>query len=482
MLEIETEHAGSDQTIVQASSDGTWSLRYGKRNRLQRLMEFPAGVTAPAKVRIYSRAGHFVLQWWDPAAKKTLCDRVDGDLIDAMARARDIDGRLVALRASGHVGRKLTHVELVDQFRADLARRADAGELAPATVTRYGSALDHYVSFATGIDAVAKYRLASRADRTFALQFASYLNGLMISPNGHANSERRMMMGQDYVLDVVRAMFEWAADVQRGHLLPSGFCNPFLRSGVVRRRAADDIFGEPDITIDMAGEFLAACDDYQLRLFAPLVMWGLRASEPCLMFHEKLRDGWMHVDCVEDLGYLTKGRRNKRLPVIEPLDQLLSDSTGENSSGLIYLRRDVIAGKQVPLLGESLNGLTREYQRRCESSKTKTSAARAALSDNVIRDAGGLTYDLIQGEFKVLAYRLNWPAAATLKDFRHLFNVSMENGGVSERERRYLMGQAQGRAAIVNYTHLNKLAEHYRRAIDAEMSPLVEIIDSKIRR
>ena len=50
----------------------------------------------------------------------------------------------------------------------------------------------------------------------------------------------------------------------------------------------------------------------------------------------------------------------------------------------------------------------------------------------------------------------------------------MENGGLSERERRYLMGQSQGRAAIVHYTHLNKLAEHYRNAVAAEMGPVVE--------
>jgi hypothetical protein len=42
-------------------------------------------------VRIYARQDHHVLQFWDPAAKKTLYDRVHGDLIDAIARARDLD-------------------------------------------------------------------------------------------------------------------------------------------------------------------------------------------------------------------------------------------------------------------------------------------------------------------------------------------------------------------------------------------------------
>lgn len=481
MTNLELEHTFEAEPASLATAGETWACRYGQRHRLERMTTFPKGIHAPVQVRIYSRAAHYVLQWWDPAAKKTLYDRVDGDLIDAIARAREIDSRLVNYRSSGHVDRKLGHADLVDQFRADLARRADAGELAPATVSRYGSALDHYMNFVTRTDATATCRYVGHADRNFALRFASFLSGLMISSNGHSNAIHRLMKGQDYVLDVVRAMFEWAADPQRGHLLPSGFSNPFRKTIIARRNVADDIMGEPDITIAMAQAFLMACDDYQLKLFAPMLLWGLRASEPIFMFHEKIRDGWMHLDCVEDLGYLTKGHRNKRLPFIESVAQLLLGTAGEQQSGLVHMRRGVAKGRKVPLLGASLDDLILEYQRRCQRSGAGTSVARAAIRDSIVRDAGGLTYDLIHGEFTSVARHLNWPATATLKDFRHLFNVSMENGGVTERERRYLMGQAQGRAAIVNYTHLNKLAEHYHRAIDFEMSPLIEIIKAKLK-
>ena len=32
---------------------------------------FPRRCSGPRKVRVYQRDGHFVLQWWDPAAKQS---------------------------------------------------------------------------------------------------------------------------------------------------------------------------------------------------------------------------------------------------------------------------------------------------------------------------------------------------------------------------------------------------------------------------
>ena len=74
-------------------------------------------------------------------------------------------------------------------------------------------------------------------------------------------------------------MYEWAADPQRGKLIPEGFCNPFVRRGRITSAVATVPLGEPDITIDMAVDFLTACDPYQLRLFGPLALYGMRASD-----------------------------------------------------------------------------------------------------------------------------------------------------------------------------------------------------------
>ena len=76
----------------------------------------------------------------------------------------------------------------------------------------------------------------------------------------------------------------------------------------------------------------------------------------------------------------------------------------------------------------------------------------------------------------MLAKQLAWPLGATLKDFRHLFATNLENAGVPESYRRFLMGHAPGRAAIVTYTHLNKVRDHYMRAVTNEFAPIVEAI------
>jgi hypothetical protein len=121
------------------------------------------------------------------------------------------------------------------------------------------------------------------------------------------------MQHQDYVLDVVRAMYAWAADPERGQLIPEGFRNPFLRRG---HKQSSLKIGEPDISAAMAAEFLGACDEYQLRLFSPMALYGLRAAKPCFPFHEHLDNNWLKVPCLPELAYDTEGHREKRLPVI----------------------------------------------------------------------------------------------------------------------------------------------------------------------
>lgn len=98
-----------------------------------------------------------------------------------------------------------------------------------------------------------------------------------------------------------------------------------------------------------------------------------------------------------------------------------------------------------------------------------------------MKDAGQLSYDHAEQEFQQLARRLRWPAAATLKDFRHLFATCLQNTGMPEFYRRYLMGHAFGNAPIITYTHLteDKVREHYQRALATELAPLVDAIQRR---
>ena len=456
----------------------SWSARYGEQHRLRRIGTLPAGIAAPKRVRIYARAEHYILQWWDPAAKRNLSDRVNGDLVAAISRAREIEERLQNFRSAGIGRRKLRHQELVDAFTADLRQRSDAMEIDARTVARYRSASAHYLAFTEQREIEAAFPSATMANREFALKFSAFLSERRISPNGHSHTAQRKMTSTRYVEDVARAMLAWASDPERGNLLPSDFRNPFLGNRRRTMLGTHDLFGEPDVTVEMASELLSACDRFQLPLFALFACYGLRAAEPCFLFREFLGDGWLRVPCLPEINYVPKGRRDKRLPIVEPLGRLLNAT--ESTQGLVFLRRSVCDGSvRASLRGATLLDLKEEFELRCRKQSCASSADRLRIRETVLRDAGGLYYDDIEHEFQRLKKQLKWPVAATLKDFRHLFSTLMQNAGLPEFYRRYLMGHSPGRAAIVIYTHLNELREHYEAAAEKKLGTILSAIQSR---
>jgi hypothetical protein len=134
--------------------------------------------------------------------------------------------------------------------------------------------------------------------------------------------------------------------------MPPGFHNPFAERRRTTDQGAPDLFGEPDITIGMATEFLKACDNWQLPLFSLYIFYGLRASEPCWLFQESLEENWLKVACDPQLGYTTKGRRDKRLPLIPPVVQMLEIHRQQNHVGLLFQRRSVSTGVDHPTVAD----------------------------------------------------------------------------------------------------------------------------------
>ncbi len=153
-----------------------WRETYSERHRPIRVTELPVGIEPPKKVRIYKRAGHHVLQWWDRVQKKTLSLRIDGDLVEAIVRAREIDTRLVHYQTSGQPACRLSHEQLVGAYFDDLTKRADAGEIDTRTVERYRASLHcHYLPFVVQPDIARRYRHTTNIDRDFQLEFARFL-------------------------------------------------------------------------------------------------------------------------------------------------------------------------------------------------------------------------------------------------------------------------------------------------------------------
>jgi hypothetical protein len=433
------------------------------------LHAFPAGLTPPRKVRVYRRREHFLLQWWEPAAKKNLTERVDGDLLAALSRARQLDERLQCARTTGKVGTRVSHEALAEQFLRDLERRADAQELSPVTPRRYRSALAGYLQFCAQPGTARSFPYPVNVNREFRLAFVQYLAGRdeLAPPAGM----RRGRGDARYVLDVARAMYRWGADPDLGRLLPEDFRNPFLRSQMGLAWPSRDPLAPPDITSAMAGAFLRSCDLPQLRLFVPIVLFGLRASEPCFLFHEHVVGEWLLAPNLPELAYQTKGKREKRFPLLPELAPFWRLLHLESQTGLLYSR-----GTGACEAPHTLGGLAALFAARVRRAGSPGAAARRALRDEVLRGAGGIDYDFIEGEFGKIARGLGWPPQATLKDFRHHFCTMLTNAGVPEVYRRYLLGHALGRDAILNYTHLDELQRHYRRAVTTEWASLFEVI------
>jgi hypothetical protein len=226
------------------------------------------------RVRIYARRGRFLLQWWDPGGGKTSNERVDGDLFDAISRARQVEARLDDLKTSGPTKRRLSHEELIDRYVSDLHKRADGAQMSVATVARYESALRHYRHFIGETGRTKAFPYASNANRELRLKLAAYLEELPALAGCHG---ARPASGRSarFVMAAVRSMYAWATDPDGANLLPAEFRNPFGGTEASHRKAAVDTFRPPDISTAMAVDLVTDCDAFQLPLFASLALFGL---------------------------------------------------------------------------------------------------------------------------------------------------------------------------------------------------------------
>jgi hypothetical protein len=252
-----------------------------------------------------------------------------------ITKAREIDEQLLNFRRTYAGNPKLNHNQLIDLYKTYLEKRADMGEIAPATVMRYKNAIVHFEHFVKQPHILSRFDRVYKVDSNFAMDFRAYLKNLWITPNGHSKGMKKRLTSVPYVMDVVRGLFVWAMNDRSGHLLPEGFINPFAGKYRDTEVVSEDLLGDPDITLNMAVDFLRECDVWQLPLFCMYIFYGLRVSEPCWLFTDSISDGWIRIECDKSIGYVTKGRRGKRLPLVAPVKRALELASCLSNNGLM---------------------------------------------------------------------------------------------------------------------------------------------------
>ena len=459
-----------------------WLERYAAKHRLRRVRDTPAGIRLPRRVRLYARGDHFLLQWWDKREKRTLNERVEGDLVAAISRT----GRLTS-------GWRISSPPAESRGSAIMPRwwrgswRTFGGAPTPARLTSRPCAGIRPPCGGTSCRLSSSPASAS-ATVTWApwignstLALRRHLNHVQVSPNGHPHAKPRPLKRPAFILDVLRAMLEWAADPERGDLLSEGFRNPFARRLRKSRQVANDLLKEPDITAAMAAELMKACDRFQLAIFAPLALFGLRPGEIGWLFREYVKDDWIDVPCNLDLDYVTKGRREKGFPLSEALCSLWRCE--RSKTGLLYLNRQ--SRKAANARRRSPASPWRTWWTSIAAVAAQggpmNAERRRKIRNALMKEAGQLNYDHVEAEFRKLSQRLAWPAHATLKDLRHLFSTCLENAGVPQFYRCYLKGQSFGRSPIVTYTHIteDQVRKHYAAALQGELAAVVDAIQNR---
>ena len=279
------------QTELTQDNASKWAKVYGKKHRLTWIRDFPAGIIPPRRVRIYRafralrpavvgqgrkaepHANGWTATWWPPSP----------------GPARSTSDWSISGRPAVGV-RKTQHILLVERFRADLHHRADAGEIDPRTVQRYGAALKHYQGFVEQPSDPAPVP----AHQLRGPEVRLGVDGL--PPHGAGPSQRTCPWPVAPDAAAGLRPRRRAGDVligrrtpQRGKLIPEGFHNPFLRHGRQWPTAAATVqSASPTSRSTWPSSSSMPAMPTNCVSLAPLRSTGFGPAEPCLLFHEHL--------------------------------------------------------------------------------------------------------------------------------------------------------------------------------------------------
>jgi len=355
------------------------------------------------------------------------------------------------------------------------------------TIRRYRAATEHLLTF---VSTVTPIRHASQFRVTHAEEFTGYLRALKVSPNGHANSERRPLLdkGIKFILETCRALFTYAG--KRRHLSPYAG-NPFSEMGLARI-PIENQRTKALLTAEQELEFLSACDAWQLPIFLTLMLTGMRPGELAhLMFTDfDSSSQTLKIHNRPKLGWQVKTRNEREIPLAPELCGVLCRMNA-SSSGTLFFRRKFSTGITPPLAGLSEPALLSELNLRISQQETHgdTSAARIrhlTACQTIWRDCGIVEPDRIRMEFMRVTKKIGCPQFTEPKILRHMFATALQDANVDPLIRNELMGHspegihgALGMTAV--YTHTRPETRRQQLLAALELRPAMKFLRQQIQ-
>jgi len=447
---------GADLALAESIS-GAVSKAPSSLNRRRQSASSKASTFRVGKVRGDLRGRVWYLTYHEHGIRQR--PRVGRDLVAAKLLAAQINGQLASDAPAALSYRPVS----IDELRSGwLDHHEHVARSSIQTVRRYRAATEHLERF---LNQERVPRSTAHFRLEHAEKFVKYLRSIQVHPNGHAKSATRPLLdkGIKFILEACRAMFGYA--IKHRHLSPYAD-NPFQALELDRLPVEDS---KPIVllTEDQEADFLAACDGWQLPIFATLLFTGVRPGELChlLLPHDIDWDaGLLKIRNKPRLGWQVKTRDEREIPLIDPLLSLLRRHVGDRTAGPVFLQRRYAAGRP-PSIGfvdvQQLQRLVEEAieTRQAHQNRVLDSKARLCLQKCHWRSAGALRPERIRNEFIRCCGSAGLSDFSCVKVLRHQFATALQEGNVDPLIRCELMGHSTsgkhggGLGMTARYTH-----------------------------
>lgn len=362
---------------------------------------------------------------------------------DAARIAAQVNAQLHAAAPTLLAFSPVTIPELRGQF---LDHHEDVQRSSLATIKRYRAATQYLEDFAASLTP------GHMAHEIRPQAFVAHLRSLLVSPNGHPKTARRPLRdkGVRYILECCRSMYGFAARMRH---LPPYAGNPFAELRLDRMKVED---AKAVFLFDAGTElaFLQAVNGWAFPIHTTLAKTGLRPGELAHLLIEDvdLREGWLRVRNRPALGWRVKTGRERAVPLIEELVEVLQRVIEARTAGPVFLRpRYHPAHSPASLMDES--AMTRIYQRRLASESERAGrplsrAEQARIARGVWRDGGLVEPDQIRLSFIRTTRAMGLDGATCPKSWRHTFATLLQDANVDPLIRQLTLGHSPGSPGV----------------------------------